>query len=172
MRYSRAWIVFNIAHKVNGVMGKNYRKRPVRKSLPFGQELYRAILPPKKKPRHKAGASVVLNVALIRRRLFLFSQGRLLRGFLVNDFHRQAHLATVVKAQKFNPDVLTFLQHIRRMVQAAVFDLADMHQTVAFAKEVHEGTEIDDLDNRAAIDLAPSSGSATMANGSCHRLSG
>ena len=37
------------------------------------------------------------------------------------------------------------------MVQAAVFDLGYVYQTVALAKEVHEGTEINDLDDGTGV---------------------
>ena len=40
------------------------------------------------------------------------------------------------------------------MVQAAVFDLGYVDQTVALAKEVHEGAEIDDLHDGTCVDHA------------------
>ena len=40
------------------------------------------------------------------------------------------------------------------MVQATVFDLRNVHQTVTFAEEVHESTEVDEFDNFAFVDFA------------------
>src|SRR6056297_317866 len=84
-------------------------------------------------------------------RVFL---GDLFTGFLIDHLHRQADLAAIVKAQELDLHVLTFLEHVARVVQAAVLDLADMHQPVTLAEEVHESPEIDDLDDLAVIDLA------------------
>ena len=33
-------------------------------------------------------------------------------GFLVDHFHGQTHLAAIVKAQQFDPDLLTFFENI------------------------------------------------------------
>ena len=49
---------------------------------------------------------------------------------------------------------LNYHENIRRVIQAAVFDLADVHQTVALAKEVHKSAEIDDLHDLALVDHA------------------
>ncbi len=35
-----------------------------------------------------------------------------LAGFLIDDLHRQANLATLVKAHELDPDLLAFLDHI------------------------------------------------------------
>ena len=78
----------------------------------------------------------------------------LFAAFLINHLHGQTDLAAIVKAQQFDPDFLTFAQNIGRMVQAAVLDLADVHQTIALAKEVHEGAEIDDLHDLAFVNRA------------------
>ena len=39
------------------------------------------------------------------------------------------------------------------MVQAAVFDLAYMYQTIALAKEVHKSSEINDFHHFAIVNL-------------------
>mmetsp|Transcript_27463 Transcript_27463/g.50678 ORF Transcript_27463/g.50678 Transcript_27463/m.50678 type:complete len:280 (-) Transcript_27463:1496-2335(-) len=88
---------------------------------------------------------------LLCRRFFFLD---LFAGFLIDDFHRQAHLAAVVKAQELDLDLLAFLQHVRRMVQAAVFDLGHVDQPVTLAKEVHEGTEVHDLHHCSGVNHA------------------
>lgn len=73
---------------------------------------------------------------------------------LVNNFHGKAYLATVVKAQQFNLNFLALFKDVRRVVQTAVFDLGNVDQTIAFAKEVHECTKVYDLNDRTGVNHA------------------
>ncbi len=98
--------------------------------------------PHQKPPQINLRGFLILLAGLLRR--FFFSAFFARR--LIDHLHGQAHLATVIKAQKFDPDILTFLQHIAWMVQAAAFNLADIDRP-SLAKEIHEGTKIHDFDH-------------------------
>ncbi len=66
-----------------------------------------------KRPRRYAEASLRIKVkgGLFRAFAFFLSDD-FFAGFLINDFHRQANLAAIVKAQQLDFHFLTFLQNI------------------------------------------------------------
>ena len=64
--------------------------------------------PPGPVKRSSVRRSIVVFVLF----LFLLFARRFFAGLLIDNFHRQADLATVVKAQKLDPDLLTFLQNV------------------------------------------------------------
>src|SRR5439155_27119315 len=77
----------------------------------------------------------------------LFSLGLLLRfqifsGGLVDNLHRKPDLAAFVEAEKLDFHLVAFLDDIGDLLNAPVRKLADMHQAILRAEEVHEGAEI------------------------------
>ena len=76
---------------------------------------------PMKKAPDRSGA---LWIYIKRLRVgFFFLLGDFLTGFLIDHLHAQTDLATVIKAQKFHFDCLTFFQNFIRMSQALVGNL-------------------------------------------------
>src|SRR5215468_2401704 len=77
----------------------------------------------------------------------------ILAGLLVDDLHGQAHLAALVEAQELDLDLVAFLDDVGHLLHAARRELADVHEPVLGAEEVHERTEVDDLHHRAVVDV-------------------
>ena len=44
--------------------------------------------------------------------LFLLFARSFFATLLIDNFHRQAHFATIVKAQQLDPDLLTFFENV------------------------------------------------------------
>ena len=74
--------------------------------------------------------------------------------FLINHFHGQANLAAIIKAEKFNEDAVAFFHNVSHLVGALWGQLRDVNQTIACAKEVHESTKVNGLDDLAFVDNA------------------
>src|SRR5262249_9207316 len=74
-------------------------------------------------------------------------------GLLVDHLHGQPHLAALVKAEQLDFHFIAFLDDIGGLLHAPRRQLADMHQAILGAEEVHEGAEIPDLDHCAFIDV-------------------
>src|SRR5262249_5058223 len=66
----------------------------------------------------------------------------LLAGRLVDDLHRQAHLAAIVEAQQLDVDLLAFLDDLAHRLGPTLRQLRDVHQAVLAAEEVHERAEL------------------------------
>ena len=79
---------------------------------------------------------------------------QLLAGFLVNDAHRQANLAALVDLEHLDLDLLPFGHDVGRLLDPLVLHLGHVDETVLAAHEVHERTEVDDVDDLAVVDLA------------------
>src|SRR5215217_8238806 len=77
-----------------------------------------------------------------------------LAGGLVDDLHRQADLAALVKAQQLDPDLVAFLDDVGGLGDALFGQLADVNQAILGAEEVHERAEIGGLDHGTLIDGA------------------
>ena len=75
-------------------------------------------------------------------------------GFLIDAAHRQADLAAFVHAEALHPNLVAFIGNVGDLRGAADLKFGDVHQTVAARHEIHEGAEIHDLDDLAAVDLA------------------
>src|ERR1700744_6335833 len=86
--------------------------------------------------------------------LGLFLRLEVFARFLVDDAHRQADLAALVEAEELHFHLVAFLDHIARLGDAVLGQLRDVDEAVLRTEEVHEGAEIDDLDDGAVIDLA------------------
>src|SRR5215510_10569290 len=61
---------------------------------------------------------------------------------LVDDFHGEAHLAALVEAEKLHFDLVAFLDDVGDLLHPAWRELADVHEAVFGAEEVHEGAEV------------------------------
>mmetsp|Transcript_78776 Transcript_78776/g.218920 ORF Transcript_78776/g.218920 Transcript_78776/m.218920 type:complete len:772 (-) Transcript_78776:1232-3547(-) len=68
--------------------------------------------------------------------------------------HRQLDAALLVGLEHLDLDDLAFLQEVGHLLDALVGDLADVQQAVLAREQVHEGAEVQDLDDRAFVDLA------------------
>src|SRR3546814_5255063 len=80
---------------------------------------------------------------------------QVLAGLLVDDLHGQLHLAAVVEAEDLDLHGIALLDHLADALRPAVGgELADVHQPVLGTEEVHEGAELEDLDDLAVVDLA------------------
>ena len=77
-----------------------------------------------------------------------------LAGLLIDDLHRQPDLAALVEAEELDLHLVAFLDHVARLLHPARRQLADVHQAVLGAEEVHEGAEVHDLDDGAFVDVA------------------
>ena len=75
-------------------------------------------------------------------------------GLLVHDAHRQTDLAALIDLENLDLDFLAFAQDIGDLLDPLVADLGHMDETVLAAHEVHERTEIDEVDDLAVVDLA------------------
>ena len=84
----------------------------------------------------------------------LFFAFEVFAGFLINNFHRQAHLAAIIKTDEFDLHRVTFGHHIGGIGDALVFQLRDMHQPVALTEKVHKRAKVHDLDDRAFVNHA------------------
>src|SRR5690606_22463415 len=78
----------------------------------------------------------------------------LLAGGLVDDLHRQAHLAALVEAHQLDPDLVAFLDDVGGLADAVGGELGDVDEAVLGTEEVDEGAEIGGLHHGALIDLA------------------
>src|SRR5690242_6467490 len=87
-------------------------------------------------------------------RRFALAAGRaeILAGLLIDLPQAELDLAAVVKAEDLDLDLIADLDDVRHLADALLRQLADMDEPVAGAQEVHEGAEIDDLDDLAGID--------------------
>ena len=74
-------------------------------------------------------------------------------GFLVDQTHRQANLATRIDFENLDLDVHAFADNIGRLFNALILHFADMDEAVLATHEVHKRTEIDDVDDLSVIDL-------------------
>jgi len=85
------------------------------------------------------------------------------RLLFLHNFHGQANLATIVKAQKLDLYGLALFE-TRPLGGStrSVFDLGYVYKAIALAKEVHECTESRRFSRLYRVDRVPTSGSATM----------
>src|SRR3984885_14846803 len=93
------------------------------------------------------GFAVVLVLRLLLRL-------HVLAGLLVDDLHREPHLAALVEAEQLDLDLVAFLDDVAGLLHAARCELADVDETVTRTEEVHEGAEIHHLDDGALVDVA------------------
>src|SRR6185369_14702605 len=77
-----------------------------------------------------------------------------LTGGLSHYLHGQAHFAALVHAEELHFHLVAFLDDIADLVHPARCKLADVHQPVLGAEEVHEGAEVHDLHYGAFVDVA------------------
>src|SRR5262249_21989443 len=75
-------------------------------------------------------------------------------GLLIDRLHAELDLAAIIHADALHLDHIADLDHIGDLLDAVRRQLADMDQPVAGAEEIHEGTELHDLDDLAGIDDA------------------
>ena len=101
-----------------------------------------------------AGCSVLARLAFP-------SSFQLKAGRLIDDLHRQAHLAAIVDAEQLHEDLSPSLTTSLTFGDALLRKLRDVDEAVLRAEEVHEGAEVHDLDDLAFVDLADP-GSETM----------
>src|SRR5262245_27235207 len=80
--------------------------------------------------------------------------GDVLAGRLVDRLHAELHLAAIVHADDLDLHEIADLDDISDGLHALGRQLADMHEAVAAAEEVHEGAEIDDFHDLPAVDHA------------------
>src|SRR6185369_286426 len=91
---------------------------------------------------------------LVRLALGLLLGFEILAGVLVDNLHGQASLAALVEAQELDLDLVAFLDHVGDLLHPARRQLADMHEAVLGAEEIHEGAEVHHLHDGAFIDGA------------------
>src|SRR5208283_5193733 len=91
-----------------------------------------------------------VGVVVVRRLggLRLFEVGA---GLLVDDAHRQLHLAAVVMAEHLDLDLVAFLDDVGRLGDSALGELGDVDEAVLGAEEIDEGPKLDGLDDRAVV---------------------
>src|SRR6478672_8228737 len=70
--------------------------------------------------------------------------GQLLAGFLVDEAHREAHLAALVDLEQLDLHFLTLGEDVADVLDPLVLDLRDVNQSVLAGHEGHERAEIDD----------------------------
>src|SRR6056297_335001 len=71
------------------------------------------------------------------------------------DFlHGQLHATTVVDIQHLHQNFLTFAQLVSHVLDAAIRDLGNVHQTILARQDVNEGTEVHNALNAALVDSA------------------
>jgi hypothetical protein len=99
-------------------------------------------------------AAVTARTAVTARFARRASVFELFAGFLVHDAHRQANLAARIDLEDLDLDFLAFGQDVSDLLDALVGDFADVDETVLAAHEIHERTEIDEVDDLAVVDLA------------------
>src|SRR5215813_13754098 len=80
--------------------------------------------------------------------------GDVFAGRLVDRLHAELNLAAIVHADDLDLHEIADLDDVAHGLHALGRQLADMHEPVAAAEEVHEGAEIDDLHDLAAVDDA------------------
>ena len=73
---------------------------------------------------------------------------------MVDHFHRQAHLATIVKADQLDLHAVAFFDDIGGVFHPMVSQLRNMHQPVALAEEIDKSAKIHRLDDRAFVNHA------------------
>src|SRR6185312_1680161 len=80
--------------------------------------------------------------------------GDVLAGGLIDRLHAELDLAAIVHADDLDLDEIADLDDIGDGLDPLGRQLADVNEAVATAEEVHEGAEIDDLHDLAAVDDA------------------
>src|SRR6476661_7020913 len=80
--------------------------------------------------------------------------GQLFTGLLVDEAHRQAHLAALVDLEQLDLDLLAFAEDVADVLDTLVLDLRDVHQAVLAGHESHERAEVDDARHLAGVDGA------------------
>src|SRR4051812_9476726 len=75
-------------------------------------------------------------------------------GGLVDDAHRELDLAALVEADDLHLHRIAVVDHIGGLGDAALGELADVHQPVTRTEEVDEGAEIRGLHHLADVDHA------------------
>src|ERR1700761_6232400 len=91
------------------------------------------------------------SAALLARRLAVVLVLRLLlglevlAGLLVDDLHREPHLAALVEAEQLDLDLVAFLDDVAGLLHAPRRELADVDEAVARTDKVHEGAEVHHL---------------------------
>src|SRR5690606_5682354 len=75
-------------------------------------------------------------------------------GTLGQRLHGQLDAALLVGLQHLHAHHLAFLEVVVHVLHALVGDLADVQQTVLAGQQVDQGAEVQDLGDRAFIDLA------------------
>ncbi len=78
----------------------------------------------------------------------------ILAGRLIDLLHAELDLAAVVEAENLDLDLVADLDDVGDLADALRRQLADVDEAVARSEEVHEGAEIDDLDDLAVVDDA------------------
>src|SRR6185295_7903937 len=77
----------------------------------------------------------------------------LLIAFLEAVLARQADLTRLVDLEDLDRDHVALLEDVGDLAHALVGELRDVHQAVGAREDLHEGAEVDDLPDRAAVDL-------------------
>src|SRR5262249_44491909 len=80
--------------------------------------------------------------------------GDVFAGRLIDRLHAELDLAAIVHADDLHLDEIADLDDVANSLHALGRQLADVNEAVAAAEEVHEGAEIDDLHDLAAVDDA------------------
>src|SRR6185437_16207732 len=75
-------------------------------------------------------------------------------GVLVDQAHRQAHLAALVDLQQLDLHFLAFRENVADVFDPLVLDLGHVHQSVLARHEGHERAKIDDARHLAGVDRA------------------
>src|SRR5208282_3385793 len=78
----------------------------------------------------------------------------ILAGFLLGLAHRQPDLAAAIDVEHLHVDLVALVQHVLDAADALVGDLRDVEQAVGPRHYLDEGAELDDLADRAVVDLA------------------
>src|SRR5262249_22581558 len=73
-------------------------------------------------------------------------------GLLIDHLHRHADLYAFDKPQELNLHLVAFLDDVGGLLHATRRQLADVHEAVARAEEIHEGTEVHHLHDRSVVD--------------------
>src|SRR5258708_22090891 len=73
-------------------------------------------------------------------------------GLLVDHLHRQPDLTAFVEAQQLDLHLVAVLDDIRGLLHPSRRELADVHEAVARAEEIHECAEVHHLHDRAVVD--------------------
>src|SRR5438309_6711649 len=98
--------------------------------------------------------SAVLPLSRRRLRLLARTVADVLAGRLVDLLHAELDLAAIVEAEDLDLDRVADVDDVGDLADALRRKLADVDEAVLGAEEVHEGTEVDDLDDLAVVDDA------------------